>query len=69
MSPLQFQKQLRLHAARQKMLADELDAAGAALEELLGAEVPPHCSSLLRETFCAGKLIPATTNIVRPNSC
>jgi AraC-like DNA-binding protein len=27
MSPLQFQKQLRLHTARQKMLTEELDAA------------------------------------------
>jgi AraC-like DNA-binding protein len=32
MSPLQFQKQLRLHAARQKMLTEELDAASAAFE-------------------------------------
>lgn len=30
MSPLQFQKQLRLHTARQKMLTEELDAASAA---------------------------------------
>ena len=32
MSPLQFQKQLRLHTARQKMLTEELDAASAAFE-------------------------------------
>ena len=32
MSPLQFQKQLRLHAARQRMLAEEIDAASAAFE-------------------------------------
>jgi AraC-like DNA-binding protein len=32
MSPLQYQKQLRLHAARQKMLVDGLDAASAAFE-------------------------------------
>ena len=32
MSPLQFQKQLRLHAARQKMLTEELDAASAAFQ-------------------------------------
>jgi AraC-like DNA-binding protein len=32
MSPLQFQKQLRLHSARQKMLNDELDAASAAFQ-------------------------------------
>jgi AraC-like DNA-binding protein len=30
MSPLQYQKQLRLHAARQRMLMDGLDAASAA---------------------------------------
>src|ERR1700727_3893302 len=38
MSPLQFQKQLRLHAARQLMLTGELDAASAALE--VGYESP-----------------------------
>ena len=38
MSPLQFQKQLRLHAARQKMLTGELDAASAAFE--VGYESP-----------------------------
>src|ERR1700730_5302149 len=32
MSPLQFQKQLRLHVARQRMLTGELDAASAAFE-------------------------------------
>jgi AraC-like DNA-binding protein len=32
MSPLQFQKQLRLHAARERMLIDGLDAASAAFE-------------------------------------
>jgi AraC-like DNA-binding protein len=32
MSPLQFQKQLRLHAARQRMLLDEVDATSAAYE-------------------------------------
>src|SRR6202142_3414106 len=32
MSPLQFQKQLRLQAARQRMLVDRLDAASAAFE-------------------------------------
>ena len=32
MSPLQYQKQLRLHAARERMLIDGLDAASAALE-------------------------------------
>jgi transcriptional regulator GlxA family with amidase domain len=32
MSPLQFQKQLRLRAARQHMLTNHLDAASAAFE-------------------------------------
>src|SRR5271167_1462677 len=32
MSPLQYQKQLRLHAARERMLRDGLDAASAAFE-------------------------------------
>src|SRR5947209_14834315 len=32
MSPLQYQKQLRLHAARERMLVDSLDAASAAFE-------------------------------------
>jgi len=32
MSPLQYQKRLRLHAARQRMIAQGLDAASAAFE-------------------------------------
>jgi AraC-like DNA-binding protein len=32
MSPLQYQKQLRLHVARQRMLNDGLDASSAAFE-------------------------------------
>ena len=32
MSPLQFQKQLRLHVARERMLRDGMDAASAAFE-------------------------------------
>ena len=32
MSPLQYQKQLRLQAARARMLTDDLDAATAAFE-------------------------------------
>jgi AraC-like DNA-binding protein len=32
MSPLQFQKQLRLHVARERMLHDGMDAASAAFE-------------------------------------
>ena len=38
MSPLQYQKQLRLQAARERMLADGLDAASAAFE--VGYESP-----------------------------
>jgi AraC-like DNA-binding protein len=38
MSPLQYQKQLRLHAARERMLMDGLDAASAAFE--VGYESP-----------------------------
>jgi len=38
MSPLQYQKQLRLHAARERMLVDGLDAASAAFE--VGYESP-----------------------------
>ena len=38
MSPLQFHKQLRLHAARQRRLTGELDAASAAFE--VGYESP-----------------------------
>lgn len=32
MSPLQYQKQLRLHVARERMLGGGLDAASAAFE-------------------------------------
>lgn len=32
MSPLQYEKQLRLHAARERMLMDGLDAASAAFD-------------------------------------
>jgi AraC-like DNA-binding protein len=32
MSPLQYQKQLRLHVARERLLNDGLDAASAAFE-------------------------------------
>jgi AraC-like DNA-binding protein len=38
MSPLQYQKQLRLHAARRRMLTEGLDAASAAFE--VGYESP-----------------------------
>jgi AraC-like DNA-binding protein len=49
MSPLQFQKQLRLHAARQRMLTGELDAAGAAFE--VGYESPSQFNREYRRFF------------------
>src|SRR5258708_37284832 len=49
MSPLQFQKQLRLHAARQRMFTGELDAAGAAFE--VGYESPSQFNREYRRFF------------------
>ncbi len=49
MSPLQFQKQLRLHTARQKMLTDEVDAASAAFE--VGYESPSHFNREYKRFF------------------
>src|SRR5258707_2472363 len=49
MSPLQFQKQLRLHAARQRMLTGELDAASAAFE--VGYESPCQFNREYRRFF------------------
>jgi AraC-like DNA-binding protein len=49
MSPLQFQKRLRLHAARRKMLTDELDAANAAFE--VGYESPSQFSREYKRFF------------------
>jgi len=49
MSPLQFQKRLRLHAARQRMLTDELDAASAAFE--VGYESPSQFNREYRRFF------------------
>jgi AraC-like DNA-binding protein len=49
MSPLQFQKQLRLHAARQKMLMGELDAASAAFE--VGYESPSQFNREYKRFF------------------
>ena len=42
MSPLQYQKHLRLHTARQRMVVDGLDAASAAFE--VGYESPSQFS-------------------------
>jgi AraC-like DNA-binding protein len=49
MSPLQFQKQLRLHAARQKMLTEQLDAASAAFQ--VGYESPSQFNREYRRFF------------------
>jgi AraC-like DNA-binding protein len=49
MSPLQFQKQLRLHTARQKMLTQELDAASAAFE--VGYESPSQFNREYKRFF------------------
>ncbi len=49
MSPLQFQKQLRLREARQKMLNDELDAATAAFE--VGYESPSQFNREYKRFF------------------
>jgi AraC-like DNA-binding protein len=49
MSPLQFQKRLRLHAARQRMLTGELDAASAAFE--VGYESPSQFNREYRRFF------------------
>jgi AraC-like DNA-binding protein len=49
MSPLQFQKQLRLHTARQKVLTEELDAASAAFE--VGYESPSQFNREYKRFF------------------
>jgi AraC-like DNA-binding protein len=49
MSPLQFQKQLRLQAARRKMLTDALDAARAGFE--VGYESPSQFSREYKRFF------------------
>lgn len=54
LSPLQFQKQLRLHEARRLMLADRLDAANAAFE--VGYESPSQFSREYGRLFGAPPL-------------
>jgi AraC-like DNA-binding protein len=49
MSPLQFQKQLRLHTARRKMLTEELDAASAAFA--VGYESPSQFNREYKRFF------------------
>ena len=49
MSPLQFQKQLRLHTARQNMLTQELDAASAAFA--VGYESPSQFNREYKRFF------------------
>src|SRR5580693_9189768 len=49
MSPLQFQKQLRLRTAREKMLAEELDAASAAFA--VGYESPSQFNREYKRFF------------------
>src|SRR5579872_4006647 len=49
MSPLQFQKQLRLHTARQKMLTEELDAASVAFA--VGYESPSQFNREYKRFF------------------
>jgi AraC-like DNA-binding protein len=51
MSPLQFQKQLRLHQARRLMLAEGLDAASAGLR--VGYDSPSQFSREYRRLFGA----------------
>ena len=49
MSPLQFQKHLRLHTARQKMLTEQLDAASAAFA--VGYESPSQFNREYKRFF------------------
>jgi AraC-like DNA-binding protein len=54
LSPLQFQKQLRLHEARRLMLTEHLDAANAAFQ--VGYESPSHFSREYNRLFGAPPL-------------
>jgi AraC-like DNA-binding protein len=66
MSPLQYQKQLRLQAARQRMLMDGFDATTAAYEvgyesvsqfsrEILRAATNPRCQGVEERQHSFGK--------------
>jgi len=59
MSPLQYQKMLRLHHARQLMLADGLDAAVAG--HRVGYESPSQFGREYRRLFGAPPKADATT--------
>lgn len=59
LSPLQYQKQLRLHEARRLMLADQLDAATAAFQ--VGYESPSQFSREYNRLFGASPLRDITT--------
>jgi AraC-like DNA-binding protein len=54
MSPLQYQKQLRLHEARRLMLTDRIDAASAAFR--VGYESPSQFSREYGRLFGAPPL-------------
>lgn len=51
MSPLQFQKQIRLQEARCLMLGEDLDAAGAGFR--VGYQDPSYCSRDYKKLFGA----------------
>lgn len=54
LSPLQFQKQLRLHEARRLMLAERMDAANAAFK--VGYESPSQFNREYNRMFGAPPL-------------
>lgn len=54
MNPLQYQKQLRLHKARELMLAERMDAANAAFE--VGYESPSQFNREYSRLFGAPPL-------------
>jgi AraC-like DNA-binding protein len=66
MSPLQYQKQLRLHEARRLMLADRLDAAEACFR--VGYESPSQFSREYRRLFGAPPRQDITTSRKSPQA-